>query len=80
MADIKYIHFNKLNNTGKKTEMYEILSISRDALLGYIKWYGPWRQYCFFPECDTIFNKGCLNTINEFINKLMQERNNARRN
>src|SRR4030042_2753583 len=39
--------------------------------LGFIKWYAPWRQYCFFPEPETIWSKGCLKEINKYITQLM---------
>ena len=39
--------------------------------LGRIKWFFRWRQYCFFPENDCVFSKGCMNDINDFITKQM---------
>ena len=47
---------------------------SRNEALGGVQWYGPWRQYCFFPEIDTVFNIGCLNDINHFIGQLASQR------
>jgi hypothetical protein len=41
--------------------------------LGVIKWYGPWRQYCFYPEPGCVFNSDCLRDIAGFCFKLMQE-------
>lgn len=43
-------------------------------ILGRIQWYSPWRQYTFSPAYPTVWNKDCLNTINEFIINLMEER------
>lgn len=42
--------------------------------LGIIKWYAPWRQYCFFPDSGCVFSKGCLNDIENFIQELMDKR------
>lgn len=42
--------------------------------LGVLKWYVSWRQYCFFPQPETVFNKGCLEDINHFITQLMEAR------
>ena len=42
--------------------------------LGRIQWYSKWRQYCFFPCEDTIFNRDCMNDIIFFINNLMKDR------
>lgn len=56
-----------LIKTLKKTRVFCVCSKTSSATLGVIKWFGPWRQYCFFPEPDCIFSKGCLNDINNFI-------------
>ena len=34
--------------------------------LGMIQWYGPWRQYAFFPVGATVFEKTCLRDIASF--------------
>jgi len=36
--------------------------------LGEIKWYRMWRKYAFFPECDSLFDVGCLSEIISYIN------------
>lgn len=73
MKESKYLEYFKAGHTGK-TEVYDVLSRSSGAVLGHIKWYGPWRQYCFFPSPQTIFNPDCLNHINGFIGEQMAER------
>jgi len=70
---MKYIKF-KLEEEKPKTKVYAVASKSTGDGLGRIKWYGPWRQYCFFPFGDTTWSKGCLNEINDFISTLMDER------
>ena len=35
-------------------------------LLGYVKWFGGWRRYAFYPSPETIFDQGCLLIIAEF--------------
>ena len=47
-------------------------------ILGEIKWFFAWRQFCFFPEFETVYNIGCLNFINRFIGHLMAERKKGR--
>ncbi len=37
--------------------------------LGWVKWFGRWRQYCFFPEQATVYSKGCLEDIQKFIDE-----------
>ncbi len=71
----KYIHFEEVDSTGKKTSVWQCANNKSFSYLGIVKWYGPWRQYCFFPFENTIFNKGCLEDINDFITQLMDERN-----
>ncbi len=76
MIESKYIEFDRIGDTGK-TEIWNILSKPRDSIsfiLGKIKWYGPWKQYCFFPSANCIFNVGCLSDISEAINLLMLKR------
>jgi hypothetical protein len=53
-------HFNK-------TGIYECVADRNNARLGEVKWYAPWRQYCFFPNDFTVFSKGCMEDINNFI-------------
>ncbi len=70
----KYIHFGKIDLPGKKTSIWECFNNKSDYHLGTVKWYGSWRQYCFFPSSNTVFNKGCMEDINDFITQLMEER------
>jgi hypothetical protein len=44
--------------------------------LGEVKWYSPWRRYCFWPNFykTTIFDAACLSEIQAFINQLMEMR------
>ena len=37
-------------------------------------WYASWRQYVFYPNPDTIFNKGCLRDIARFCEEHHQVR------
>lgn len=58
-----------------KTNVYAIVSArDSDIDLGVVSWYGPWRQYCFSPDNDTVFSLGCMNDIILFIKELMDER------
>lgn len=71
----EYLHFESLGKSASgKTLVYGVISVTQGDLLGHIRWYGPWRQYCFFPAPGTIWNVGCLNDINQFIARLMAER------
>ena len=70
----KWIVFNLYEDTGK-TKKYNVLTKDSVSIkLGEIKWFGRWRQYSFFPEPNTVFEKQCLTDITNFIVKLMNER------
>ena len=69
----KYMIFHLVGDTGK-TEIWNILSKSSEFVLGQIKWYSPWRQYCFFPSPNSVFNPTCMDDINKFIKELMRKR------
>ena len=56
-----------------KTWIWFVLNKSTDYVLGTIKWYSQWRQYCFFPSADTVFNVKCLVDIQDFIQKAMAQ-------
>ena len=66
--DYKYITMIKTEDK-PKTSVFEVYSKHED-LLGEIKFFAQWRQYCFFPEDDSVFSKGCMEDINDFISKL----------
>lgn len=70
----KYLRFDSYVVRGKKTKTVSVLSIHHNQEIGKIKWYSAWRQYCFFPDNNTIWNKECLGEINEVIFMLMEER------
>lgn len=57
---------NRVLARGKRTSVWDVRSRSRGDLLGRVQWYGPWRQYTFWPEAGVIFNPGCLDELAEF--------------
>ena len=81
---MKYLCFEKIGDylnafqleAKTKTKQFEIKNKS-GCSLGYVKWYAPWRKYCFFTSdvvSGLVFDAGCLTGICNFINKLMAER------
>lgn len=75
----KYISFERLQSKGK-TSVWGCKSNSSGDILGLVKWYGAWRQYCFFPSPVTVFNTACLTDIQDFIKQLMDERKESKKN
>lgn len=59
---------------GRKTPIVLVRSRSIGAVLGEIRWFGRWRQFCFYPEPMTVFNAGCMSEIQKVIRELMAER------
>ena len=64
----------ELIDKNPKTNVYSVKNKNSDDLLGFIKWYGAWRQYCFFTVNSIILSKGCMKDINDFISKIMEKR------
>lgn len=50
----------------RKTNIYFIKNNS-GCCIGEIRWYGPWRKFCFFPAPDTIWDNKCINAVYESI-------------
>lgn len=69
----KYITMIKTEDK-PKTSVFDVYTKNGDVVLGEIKWFPNWRQYCFFPEDDCVFSKGCMNDINNFIEQLQNLR------
>jgi len=77
----KYITVNKFPPAkGKKTCTCSIDANSSGCPLGEIRWFGRWRQYCFFPEQDTVWNKGCLQDVIEALDSLNREHREGKSN
>jgi hypothetical protein len=74
MNEYKYLSFIELEPKAK-TKHFEVRNKLSDCLLGYVKWYSPWRKYCYFTYCPgLVFDAGCLADIQDFITNLMRER------
>lgn len=73
--ETKYLAFVTAPQKGK-TKIITIINKHHQDVIGEIKWHGNWRQYCFFPIGDTIWNRGCMKDIDDVITELMDERKN----
>jgi hypothetical protein len=69
----KYLEFHIAGDTGKTKTIF-IYNIRHSEVIGEIKWYSAWRQYCFYPNHSTIWNIDCLNAVNLVITELMNDR------
>ena len=73
IKETRYLIFTEISDTGK-TLAISVDSRHRGHRLGVIKWYGPWRQYTFWPQAGCVFNRECLWNIAAFCDTLMQDR------
>ena len=67
---LQFVEFEKK----AKTRVIAVKNIHHNEIIGIIKWFSRWRQYCFFPTNETIWNINCLNDVNEVITMLADER------
>lgn len=74
----EYLIFDRTDVPRRKTPIITVISKGGGYALGYIKWFGRWRQFCFFPRHHTIFNRQCMQDIQDVIDELHKERARAR--
>lgn len=71
MKYIKIIHVGT-SPTGK-TNIWSVQTLE-NVEIGFIKWFGSWRKYVFWPHSGTLYDASCLKEITEFINEQMNKR------
>ena len=49
------------------TFRYAVHNRKSGEIIGWVRWYGPWRQQVLFPEPDTVWSAGCLRDVCDFI-------------
>jgi hypothetical protein len=64
----------RLVETKPKTAVYGIFSAHQEDRLGTVKWFAPWRQYCFFSMDVAVFNSGCFQDLTKFLVALNEGR------
>ena len=75
MGPYEYIAVTRAPKDPKrKTAVFEIRNRRSGDKLGDVRWYGPWRQFCFFPLTGTVWSKGCLYNIQDLIVQAMEDR------
>lgn len=65
---MKYIEAvkNEEKSAGKKTSVFDIIAKEGNTPLGEVRWYAPWRKYCFFPLHRTLYEHQCLRDLATF--------------
>lgn len=70
---MSYLNFNLYGDSPSgKTLIWEVTN-QGNARIGIVKWYAPWRKYCYFPGDDTLYDKECLAEISAFLDKVNRE-------
>jgi hypothetical protein len=72
-----WLEFVETADTGK-TKVWAVHNKDYGDILGTVSWSGPWRQYCFYPQANCVWNASCLEQLTTFVNHRMAERNAAR--
>lgn len=68
-----YLRFDRMVPQDKRTtEVYTVVNALRGITTGAIGWERRWRQYCFYPEDDTVFSAGCLGEVVTFLEGLQR--------
>lgn len=64
----RFIQFVRANKQAPRTWIYLVRErdSSGSGLIGIVKWFAQWRQYGFYPESGTVFEKTCLTDIRDF--------------
>lgn len=62
-----YIVVYKETIEGRKTPIYSLESVYDKVFLGEVKWYGPWRRYCFYPCDNTVWDVKCLEELENLM-------------
>ena len=70
VASYKYFDvFAEPKDLYRKTYRYRICTRRDEDIIGWIEWYGPWRQFCLCAEANTVWSAGCLQDVQDFIRK-----------
>ena len=69
----QYIYFEEVRSN-RKTYVFACKNRKSKEVLGVVKWFSGWRQYCFEPVPGTVFSSGCLVDIEDFVRQLMESR------
>lgn len=57
----------------RKTKSWRVDGRGVGNVLGWIQWFGRWRQYAFSPNTRTVYSAGCLEDIAAFCARANHE-------
>lgn len=65
-TQFQYIRFEMVERKAV-TGVWQCVNNKSGDVLGLVKWYPGWRQYCFFCDTGIVLSAGCLHDIESFI-------------
>lgn len=68
-ATYEHIHFVKVADK-PKTSVWTCRNNRTGGELGRVRYYGPWREYCYFPVAQGVYSRGCLADIAAFLKEV----------
>lgn len=74
----EYVNFRKIASK-TKTHRWSCCNLRSAATLGVVKWYAPWRRYCYFSTTEAVYSPGCLKDIQDFLESAMKSRKEERK-
>lgn len=74
--DAKYIDFELADNHNPNTWIVNVID-EESNVLGKVKWFAHWRQYAFYPEPYSIYEKTCMQDIINFIKLINKQQKNG---
>jgi hypothetical protein len=78
-AASQHIHFVPRAVPGRKTLVYDVMSLTTGVKLAEVKFFPRWRGWVLAPVSDTIWSASCLDYVREFIRARNAERKGGRR-
>ena len=54
----------------RRQKVHEVVKLPQGYRMGYIKYFGPWRVFCFFSDPDQAYNADCLRLITGVLDVL----------
>jgi len=75
MNDYQYFSVVKRQRPkSRKTDIFDLVNKTSGATLGVIRWYAPWRQFCFMPYYTTVWSIGCIDDIRKAMGEISKAR------
>lgn len=69
----EFLRFESQSSESGLTQIVEVYN-SHLTRLGQIRWFSPWRRYCFYPYPNSIYDAKCMGELISKIDELMSKR------